>query len=277
MLSGSPECDVSHSESGRWIVAPQTTRRGLGAALSLATVASFVAGAPHAGAATAKTIHPGVAVNYGDVTCTVGAVMRTPHRVFLAVPASCGGIDLGKADQDGCSSPQTPLGSPVSIEGAKHRGTLVYSSYSEMQLRGELNPKRCYYNDLALVQVDRRDRARVSAAIPGVGVPERVVAKLPGDGTALRVGGSSGTTAGATHRHGWELDMSSPTAMWTKPDCGSAVTVGKKLVGMLLVLPKGPLPDVPVAQEAAQTFNLFRSIRYLRETPHFHHAHAVHS
>jgi hypothetical protein len=247
-------------------------RRSLGVLLSLATVASFAVGASDAGAAAAKTIHPGVAVNYGDVTCTVGLVLRAGPRVFLGVPASCGGISLGKKGQDGCSSPQTPVGAPVSIEGARHNGKLVYSSFSQMQLHGDTNPRRCYYNDLALVRVDRRDRARVSAAIPGVGVPQRVAAKLPADGTALQFGRSAGT-AGATHFRGWEVDLDSPTGMFRKPDCGSPVTVGRTLVGLLLVLPKGPIPMVPAAQEPAQTYNLSRSIHYLRQQAHFHRVH----
>ncbi|HWC36644.1 MAG TPA: hypothetical protein VG650_17685 [Mycobacteriales bacterium] len=244
----------------------------MGLALSLVTLGSVVGASPNASAAVAKTIHPGVSVNYGDVTCTVGAVLRQRHRYYLAVPSSCGGIDLGKPEQDGCVSPQTPVGSPVSIEGAKHRGTLVYSSFSEMQLHSDTNPNRCYYNDLALIRVDRRDDARVSAAIPGVGVPRRVLSKLPASGTALKVGGDS-ATAGATHHKGWELDASSATAMFKTPDCGSSVTAGPDLVGMLLVLPKGPLPGAPVAQSAAQTFNLFRALQYLRRTPGFHRVH----
>jgi hypothetical protein len=274
MFNGGSECDLSHNDFREVDVARQPARRALGTALSLATLMSFVVGLPNAAGAAAKTIHPGVAVHYGDVTCTVGAVVRAKHRVFLAVPSSCGGIDLGKAGQDGCSSPQTPVGSPVSIQGARHRGRLVYSSYSQMQLRGDVSPNRCYYNDLALVKVDRRDRARVSGAIPGVGVPARVLSKLPANGTRLRVGGAT-ATAGATHHNGWEVDVSSPAAMWKTADCGSPVTIGKKLVGMLLVLPKGPIPSVPLAQSAAQTYNLSRAIKYLRTTPHFHHAHVT--
>jgi hypothetical protein len=253
-------------------VAALTARRAGGAVLSLATAVSFLVGVPDTGAATAKTIHPGVSVNYGDVTCTVGVVLKAGRRVFLGVPSSCGGIDLGKKGQDGCSSPQTPVGSPVSIAGAKHRGKLVYSSFSQMQLNGDTNPRRCYYNDLALVRVDRRDRARVSAAIPGVGVPRRVAAKLPAKGTSVKIGTTAGT-AGATHNSGWEMDLDSPTGMFRKPDCGSPVTVGRTLVGLLLVLPKGPIPMVPAAQEPAQTFNLSRSIHYLRQQTHFHRVH----
>lgn len=253
-------------------MASQAARRGAGVLLSLIAGASVMVGAPSAGAATPKTIHPGVSVNYGDVTCTVGVVLRAGPRVFLGVPSSCGGIDLGKKGTDGCSSPQAPIGSPVSIEGAKHTGKLAYSSFSQMQLHSDTNPRRCYYNDLALVRVDPRDVSRVSAAIPGVGVPTKVAAKLPADGTALKIGTAAGT-AGATHYKGWEVDMNSPTGMFKTPNCGSPVTMGRVLVGMLLVLPKGPIPMVPAGEAPAETFNLARSIHYLRQQPHFHRVH----
>lgn len=245
-------------------------RRGLVAALSLASVVVFVVTGPGASAAGSKPIHPGVSVNYGDVTCTVGAVLRKGHRVFLAVPASCGGVELGKT-QDGCSAPQSPKGSPVSIQGAKHPGKLVYSSYSQMQLHGVRSPTRCYYNDLSLVRVDRRDRGRVSAAIPGVGVPQRVLKTLPAKGTALQIGTTSGT-AGTTNHKGWELDLNSPTGMFKSTDCGSSVTAGRNLVGMLLILPKGAAPGL---QSPPETYNLWRALRYLRHTPGFHHIHLM--
>jgi hypothetical protein len=248
-------------------------RRALVATLALASATALAGGVPGASAggsaaaaASAKPIHPGVKVNYGDVTCTVGAVMRERRRIFLAVPASCGGVELGKT-QDGCSAPQSPKGVPVSIEGAKHPGTLVYSSYSTMQLHGDTSPTRCYYNDLSLVQVDRRDRGRVSAAIPGVGVPSRVPLKLPAKGTALRVGAAAGT-AGATNHNGWELDLDTPTATFTTSDCGTSVTAGHDLVGMLLILPKGAAPGL---QTPPETYNLGRSLRYLRHQAGFHH------
>jgi hypothetical protein len=228
----------------------------------------MVGALPSADATSAKPIHPGISVNYGDVTCTVGAVLREGRRIYLAVPASCGGVELGKT-QDGCSAPQSPEGSPVSIQGAKHPGTLVYSSYTQMQLHGVKNPTRCYYNDLSLVRVDRRDRARVTAAIPGVGVPGHVLAKLPAKGTPLRIGADSGT-AGATGHKGWELDLDVPTGMFSAKNCGTPVTAGHNLVGMLLILPKGAAPGL---QSPPETYNLARAIRYLRQTPGFRHIH----
>ncbi|MGN6473387.1 MAG: hypothetical protein ACTHK4_07035 [Mycobacteriales bacterium] len=245
-------------------------RRSFVAALSVAGLVGFAAAGPGASAAdtaraaTAKTIHPGVSVNYGNVTCTVGGVLREGHRLFLAIPASCGGVELGKT-QDGCSAPQAPKGDPVSIQGAKHPGKLVYSSYSEMQLHGVKSPTRCYYNDLSLVRVDRRDRARVTAATPGAGIPQRVPKTLPAKGTALDIGTTSGT-AGSTNHKGWELDLNSPTGMFKSTDCVSPVTAGHDLVGMLLILPKGAAPGI---QSPPETYNLYRAIRYLRHTPGF--------
>jgi hypothetical protein len=138
-----------------------------------------------------------------------------------------------------------------------------------MQLHGVKSPTRCYYNDLSLVRVDRRDRARVSAAIPGVGVPRRVLTTLPREGTALRIGNSPGT-AGTTHHNGWELDLNDPTTTFTSANCGTSVTAGRDLVGMLLVLPRGPIPGL---QTPPETYNLARSIHYLRRTPGFHRVH----
>jgi hypothetical protein len=249
-------------------VTSRVVRLSLAAALAAFGAAASGGAVPAAQAATAKTIHPGVTVTYGDVTCTVGAVMQEGRRLFLAVPASCGGIELGKT-QDGCSEPQSPTGTPVSIQGAKYPGTLVYSSYTQMQLHGVKSPTRCYYNDLSLVRVDRRDRARVSAAIPGVGVPRRVLTTLPREGTALRIGNSPGT-AGTTHHNGWELDLNDPTTTFTSANCGTSVTAGRDLVGMLLVLPRGPIPGL---QTPPETYNLARSIHYLRRTPGFHRVH----
>jgi hypothetical protein len=237
-------------------------------ALSLGLPALAGLSGPVAAAATGGTVHPGVAVNFGGVTCTVGAVMRERKTVYLAVPASCGGIDLGKP-QNGCVEPTTPVGSPVGIQGANHRGTVVYNSFSEMQLHGVHATDECHYNDLALIRVNHLDRRLVSAVVPGTTAPHAVPSKLPASGTALHFGASHGT-AGSTHHKGWELDAST-MAMLSTYQAGSPVTSGGKLVGMLIVLPKGPLLSLPLLQQPAEIYNLSRAIKMLRTMPGFHH------
>jgi hypothetical protein len=224
------------------------------------------------GPAPARGIHPGSEVNFGGVSCEVGAVMRQRATVYLAIPASCGGIDLGKV-QDGCYAPVSPTGLPVSIEGAKHHGTLVYNSFTVMQREGVTRHNLCYYNDLALVRVDRRDRHLVSASIPGVGAPRGIFRRLPASGTSLKLGTASGT-AGATHHRGWEVDATTVSSLSTW-QAGAPVTAGSKLVGMLIVLPSGPIPMVPVMQSPAEIYNMARSIALLRKTPGFRHVHLV--
>jgi hypothetical protein len=225
-----------------------------------------------AAAATARTIHPGGEVNFGGISCEVGAVLRQGQAVYLAVPASCGGIDLGKV-QNGCVEPITPIGVPAFIGGAKYRGTLVYDSFTEMQRTGVSNPNHCYYNDLALVRVNRRDRARVTATIPNTAGPRTAPMSMPSSGTALRLGTATGS-AGPTHSAGWATNLSS-MAMLKTADAGAPVTVGNKLYGMLTVLPAGPIPDVPLMQTPGQVYNLAKAIKLLRAVPKFRHIQLV--
>lgn len=245
---------------------PRILRRLAVAATTVGLGLPMVAGLPGptaSAASAATTIHPGGEVNFGDVSCEIAAVLRQGHAVYLAVPASCGGIDLGKV-QEGCDEAVSPVGSPVSIQGATHRGTLVYSSFTEMQRKGVTSRDRCYYNDLALIRVNRKDRHLVTGtALQGPTSP------LPGSGTSLLLG-TAKATAGATHHHGWEVDASTMSTFSTW-QAGAPVTAGDKLVGMLIVLPKGPIPMVPLMQAPAQVYNLARSLAEVRTTPGFHH------
>ena len=212
-------------------------------------------------AVTATGIHPGSSVTFGDVTCQAGAVLRQGHRLFLAIPASCGGIDAGKV-QDGCAEAETPIGIPVKIGGAKHRGTLVYNSFTEMQLHGVLNPTLCYYNDLALVQIDPRDASRVSGRIPGMQAPRRIAGSSP-SGAAVSMGSTPGT-AGARHHHGWEQDISS-LGMFSTKDVGTPTIRHNRLVGMLIVLPAGL-----VLQSPAEVYSFRKAMRQLHKARGFH-------
>src|SRR3954465_6817264 len=107
------------------------------AALSLALAA--LVGASGANAATTvhwapartATVHPGVPVTIAGVSCVAGFVMTDGHRVFLALPGSCAGVDDGKPT-DGCTAAQVPYGLKVRVEGARYRGRVAYSSYTQM-------------------------------------------------------------------------------------------------------------------------------------------------
>lgn len=215
-----------------------------------------------ASATTAGGIHPGSSINFGDVTCQAGAVLRQGHKLYLAIPASCGGINPGEV-QDGCAEAESPVGLPVSIAGAKHAGKLVYNSFTEMQLKGVRNPTLCYYNDLALVKIDRRDASRVSGRIPGKAAPQRVAANSP-SGSALFVGPNS-ATAGASHHHGWEQDVNG-MANYTQADVGMPTIRNNHLVGMLIVLPAGLLVKAP-----AEVYSFAKALRQLHKTRGFRH------
>src|SRR3954451_13281539 len=131
------------------------------AALSLA-LAGLV-GASGANAATAvhwasartATVHPGVHVTIAGVKCVAGFVMTDGHRVFVTVPGSCAGVDDGKPT-NGCTAAQLPYGLKVAVTGARSKGTVVYSSYTQMQLRGSTGAK-CANNALVLIRLDDRD------------------------------------------------------------------------------------------------------------------------
>ncbi len=222
-----------------------------------------LAGSPAAHAATPSGIHPGVAVTFGGITCKAGAIMRQGARLYVAIPASCAGIQPGVL-QDGCAAAETPIGIPVHIAGARHHGTLVYNSFTEMQLHGVTDKTMCDYNDLALVRINRRDASRVSGAIPGSKAPQQVTAARPTSGTAMTVNRAP-ATAGATHHHGWEHDFTTLAALGPA-DVGAPVVFANQLVGMLTVLPSGL-----VAKSPAETYSLAKAMWQMHKVAGFRH------
>jgi hypothetical protein len=228
-------------------------------AAALLPGATGFSGSP-AAAATGGSIHPGVSISFGGVTCTAGPILHNGRTVYIAIPASCGGIDEGKV-QDGCAEAETPVGAPVVIGGAKHRGLLAYNSFSRMQLHGVRNPTRCYYNDLALVRVNPNDRGLVSGHIAGLsGHP----VAPPKSGSSVRIGSSS-AMAGSTHHSGWELDVTL-TGVVGKTQVGTPAVQGGRLVGMLNAIPQGV-----VAMGTSGVFSLSKELKAARLAPGLHH------
>jgi trypsin-like peptidase len=120
--------------------------------------------------ASSATIHPGVQLLTKGAQCTANFIFTDATRVFVGQAAHCSGTG-GNTESDGCSAPSLPLGTPVTIPGASHPGTIVYSSWLTMQALKETDPSVCQYNDLALVQLDPADVRSVNPSIPIWGGP----------------------------------------------------------------------------------------------------------
>src|SRR6476661_2570138 len=143
-------------------------RKALTALLAVAAI-SVLAIAPSAASAWAPagsaTIHPGVQVFTDGAQCTSNFVFQDASNVYLGQAAHCSGTG-GNTATNGCDSGSLPVGTPVSVGGASRPGTMVYNSWLTMQSLHETDSETCQYNDLAIVQLDPADYAKVNPSIP---------------------------------------------------------------------------------------------------------------
>jgi len=135
--------------------------RLVAATLVLAVGAIGWVAAPPPGATVAwapagsAPVHPGVPLLNVGAQCTAGFVVVDSGHIFLEEAAHCLSIGTPRgAEGDGCTAESLPLGTPVDIAGAAHRGTLAYSAWIAMRLAREADPDLCAFNDLALVALD---------------------------------------------------------------------------------------------------------------------------
>jgi hypothetical protein len=135
-------------------------------ALSAMAIASFT---PSAGAAT-NGIHPGDETFTNGAQCTANFVFSDGTNTYLGQAAHCSSTG-SNTDTNGCTTQSLPLGTPVTILGANHPGTLAYNSWIAMQQAGEADANTCAYNDLALIKIDPADVGLVSPNIPHWGGP----------------------------------------------------------------------------------------------------------
>ena len=145
-------------------------------AIGVADVGSVAAAPTWAPAATAP-IHPGVQTVTGGGQCTANFVFTDGTKVFIGQAAHCSGTG-GNTATNGCSSGSLPIGTPVTVGGASKPGHMVYNSWLTMQSLGETDAETCQYNDLAIVELDPADYAKVNPSIPRWGGP--VAASSPG-------------------------------------------------------------------------------------------------
>lgn len=228
--------------------------------LLLPTTAALVALALPTGASAAwadpddATIRPGSqTATEGSGQCTSNFVFENGSDVLIGQAAHCAGT--GEAtDTDGCDATTLPLGTKVDVEGAQHRGELVYSSWVEMQRRGETDADACAANDFALVKLDPRDAATVNPSIPFWGGPTALAAEDAVAGQAVHSYGNSGLRLGLeTLKPKVGLHLGRQSGGWTHQiatltpgvpgDSGSAVlSADGRALGTLSTLALAPIP-----------------------------------
>jgi Trypsin len=162
----------------------------------LATLVLAPAASAWAPAATAS-IHPGVQTFTQGGQCTSNFIFTNGSTVYIGQAAHCSGTG-GNTATDGCTSGTLPVGTKVDVTGASKQGTMVYNSWATMQSKGETNPDTCAYNDLALVQLDPSDVAKVNPSVPGFGGPTGVAEAPTNAGATVYTYGNSELRGGVS-------------------------------------------------------------------------------
>jgi hypothetical protein len=220
---------------------------------AVAVPAPAPAAGPDLGAAVAGGVHPGVQLRTAGAQCTANFVYSGGGKTYLGQAAHCSGT--GSADQtNGCTSSSLPLGTPVEVGGASKPGKLVYNSWLAMQKAHESDPDACAYNDLALVEIDPADGAKVSSAVPFFGGPVGVDTDGTAPGERVASYGNSelrggvpvlspkiGTSLG-DQGHGWTHLVATVTP-GIPGDSGSGfLSADGRALGILSTLNFSPVP-----------------------------------
>jgi hypothetical protein len=198
------------------------------------------------------TIHPGVQTDTAGGQCTANFIFTAGSDVYIGQAAHCASTG-GQTDTDGCLAGSLPLGTPVTVEGASHPGTLAYSSWVTMQALGETDADTCAYNDLALVRLDPADVAKVNPTIPHWGGPTGVDTDGTAAGDRVYSYGNSSLRFGITQLSpktgislgsggGWSHDVYT-VSPGIPGDSGSAfLSPSGQALGVLSTLQIAPLP-----------------------------------
>jgi hypothetical protein len=153
-------------------------------------IASSASAAPTWAPAATAAIHPGVQTVTDGGQCTANFIFFDASNVYIGQAAHCSGTD-GNTATDGCSSGSLPVGTPVQVGGASKPGTMVYNSWLAMQSGGETDADTCQYNDLALVELDPADAAKVNPSVPYWGGPTGLGGATAQGDNVLSYGNSS--------------------------------------------------------------------------------------
>ena len=198
------------------------------------------------------------------VTCVAGFVFTDGTHAFLGLPGGCTGA--GQVDNSKCDAGQIPAGLRVSIAGARYKGTLVYSSITEMELRSERRTNVCANNSLSLVRLDQRDIKRTNPSVPSLGGPTGVSSAQPAAPDQLNVYLSSPTTAQAlsTGAGGWSHTLMVDGAVSATSAGAVVLTPDGKALGMVTTTPDGGNGQITAT-------DLRLELRYMHTVANFAH------
>jgi hypothetical protein len=177
----------------------------LGTALSTAAPAGAASVAADWAPADTAEITPGVQMYTDGAQCTGNFVYRDgAGTTYVGYAAHCAGTGAA-TDTNGCDAQSLPLGTRVTfnrggslVSGGTEvgQGTLAYSSWLTMQQRNESDADACAYNDLALVEVDADDVAKVNPSLPFWGGPVALNTDESAAGEAVYSFGNSSLRGG---------------------------------------------------------------------------------
>ncbi|HET7529889.1 MAG TPA: hypothetical protein VFJ98_02910 [Mycobacteriales bacterium] len=253
-----------------------SARTVVAACAALTTGAVALVGATGADAATTvrwapaarATVHPGVQVTIAGVKCVAGFVMTDGRRVFVAVPGSCAGVDDGKPT-DGCTAAQVPYGLKVRVGGARYKGRIAYSSYTEMQLRGTTAPNKCANNSLVLIRLDNRDIHRTNPSLPApTGGPTGLATAPPAQFDQLTAYVNHAATQGMATQNsdaGWAFSVELGSVDATQLGAPVLTDRGRAL-GMVTLVPK-------LQTDPATVSSLAKEIAFMQTVRGFGHVH----
>lgn len=147
--------------------------------------------------------------------CTSNFVFTNGNDVLLGMAAHCAATT---SEVNGCKNTAQPLGTPVEIQGASAKGTLVYSSWGTMQKVNEPNTNACGFNDFALVKINPADVPFVNPTVPHWGGPTGVATEIPASLKPVFSYGNSNLRFGLTPlspKRGFSLGAIQGGAGWT--------------------------------------------------------------
>ncbi|MGH3565169.1 MAG: serine protease [Pseudonocardia sp.] len=258
--------------------------RGLAAAaatvgmVALAVIVAPVATAapdegPGDGQASVKSsaIRPGVVTeSEGGGGCTSNFIFTSGDKTFIGQAAHCAGT--GDATEiDGCNAGSTPIGTIVVIkanDGTDRIGKLAYSSWLTMQKIGEKDENACQFNDFALVELTKADKADVNPTVPFFGGPKGLDRGGVAEGEQVFSYGNSPLRQGISQLSpkqgqnvgdfgaGWSHEVVTPLTPGVPGDSGSGfLDSDGDAMGVLSTLNLAPLPGTNGVADMAKALD----------------------